>query len=67
MRLEYEKDDHQEHLYIFMNCNRSLFCFMVYSYAAIDHRKVKKKETKNKEKDMGLFKINNIMCFHWLS
>ena len=50
-----------------MNCNRSLFCFMVYSYAAIDHRKVKKKETKNKEKDMGLFKINNIMCFHWLS
>ena len=50
MRLEYEKDGHQEHLYISMNCNRTLFCFMVCSYAAMDHRKVKKKKLKQGER-----------------
>ena len=32
-----------------MNCNRTLFCIMVCSYAAMEHRKVKKKKLKQGE------------------
>ena len=53
-------------MYISMNCNRTLFCIMVCSYAAMEHRKVKKKKLKQGE-NIELFKITNIMCIQWLS
>ena len=38
---------------------------MVCSYAAMEHRKVKKKKLKQGE-NIELFKITNIMCIQWL-